>query len=190
MAAMHSTMTAPDADQVTQQAEEAGVSAGTFSVHRQRRGHSRQVDAPPVFAPAHRRWDRSHQGHAGDEHARPIGAGRRHGAGRGDSAGAGSRDLPPASVCAARRGDDGGHAQPRRLAVGACPALVSQAPDRGGGGAGFGVQVVLEVEFSLAEKIADGPFAPVDESLCFNHRLHDLGQSSSTTWWRRSRRRG
>ena len=33
--------------------------------------------------------------------------------------------------------------------------------------AGFSVQAVFEVEFSLAQKSADGAFAPVDESLCF-----------------------
>jgi glutamine synthetase len=49
----------------------------------------------------------------------------------------------------------------------ACPRTFLKRQITSCAAAGFSVQAVFEVEFSLAQKTADGAFAPVDESLCF-----------------------
>lgn len=49
----------------------------------------------------------------------------------------------------------------------ACPRSFLKRQIAACAATGFTVQAVFEVEFSLAQKGADGAFAPVDESLCF-----------------------
>jgi glutamine synthetase len=49
----------------------------------------------------------------------------------------------------------------------ACPRSFLKRQIEACAAAEFGVQAVFEVEFSLAQKLANGAFAPVDESLCF-----------------------
>lgn len=50
---------------------------------------------------------------------------------------------------------------------GACPRTFLKRQIAACADAGFGVQAVFEVEFSLATRNADGSFAPLDEVLCF-----------------------
>jgi glutamine synthetase len=50
----------------------------------------------------------------------------------------------------------------------ACPRSFLKRQIQACAGAGFGVQAVFEVEFSLAARQPDGSYTPVDEGLCFS----------------------
>ena len=167
MAAKHSSTAAPDADQVTQQAEEAGVRLVRF-LYTDNGGVTRGKSPPLPFL--RQRIDdgigltKAMQAMNMLDQLAPV-----------DGMGPVSeirlvpdpatfRILPYAPHTGAMTVDmlnqDGSPWE-------ACPRSFLKRQIAACADTGFGVQAVFEVEFSLAQKTVDGAFAPVDESLCF-----------------------
>ena len=167
MAAMHSTMTAPDADQVTQQAEEAGVRLVRF-LYTDNGGVTRGKSTPVQFL--RQRIDdgigltKAMQAMNMLDQLAPVDGMGPVGEIRLVPDPATFRILPYAPHAAAMTVDMLNHdGSPWE----ACPRSFLKRQIAACAEAGFGVQAVFEVEFSLAQKTADGALAPVDESLCF-----------------------
>ena len=167
MAAKHSTMTAPDADQVTQQASEAGVRLVRF-LYTDNGGVTRGKATPVQFL--RQRIDdgigltKAMQAMNMLDQLAPVDGMGPVGEIRLVPDPATFRMLPYAPHTAAMTVDMLNHdGSPWE----ACPRSFLKRQIAACAEAGFGVQAVFEVEFSLAQKTAEGVFAPVDESLCF-----------------------
>ena len=167
MAAKQSTMTAPDADQVTQRAEEAGVRLVRF-LYTDNGGVTRGKSTPLTFL--RQRIDdgigltKAMQAMNMLDQLAPVDGMGPVGEIRLVPDPATFRVLPYAPHAAAMTVDMLNHdGSPWE----ACPRSFLKRQIAACAEAGFGVQAVFEVEFSLAQKTADGAFAPVDESLCF-----------------------
>ena len=160
MAAKQSTMTAPDADQVTQKAEEAGVRLVRF-LYTDNGGVTRGKSTPLPFL--RQRIDdgigltKAMQAMNMLDQLAPVDGMGPVGEIRLVPDPATFRVLPYAPHAAAMTVDMLNHdGSPWE----ACPRSFLKRQIAACAEAGFGVQAVFEVEFSLAQKTADGAFAP------------------------------